>query len=262
MSKDAAQAMAWTRKAADKGLPAAEVALGDCVLEWRWREEGRGGGVSGGFQRRPGRGIRQECLTWGGLTRRGYGVEADDGTAMEWFEKSAKAGLPRGEWKLGLMDFKSSVRERDKEEAVAWFEKAADAGFAPAETVMAWCYIHGVGVDQNAATGIAWDKKAAMQGNVEAQQDLVARYRRGIGVAKDEAEAAKWARMLAASGNLAAKLYLADLYTQGRGCGEGPRGGFPVEHGGGEDGAGVWGSGRWAWLTGTDGAWRKTRRRP
>jgi TPR repeat protein len=89
--KDLARAAEWYRRAADRGLPAAQFNVG---LAYAY----------------------------------GFGVEKDEAEAVRWFERAADAGHEMAQKHLGLAYLMGKGIEKDEARALMWLELAAESG--------------------------------------------------------------------------------------------------------------------------------------
>jgi TPR repeat protein len=64
----------------------------------------------------------------------GQGVARDEAQAAVWLRKAADQGLPRAQYKLGVMYEKGQGVAQDNAQALAWYRKAADQGFEEAKS--------------------------------------------------------------------------------------------------------------------------------
>ena len=58
----------------------------------------------------------------------GYGAEADEAVAFQWFQKAAEAGSPSGMFAAGSWYAEGKGVKADEEQARAWLEKYAASG--------------------------------------------------------------------------------------------------------------------------------------
>ncbi len=93
-----------------------------------------------------------------------------------------------------------SVPQNDAE-ALQWYERSARAGNSLGEFILASFYEQGRGTTRNEAQALAWYKLSAGQGFTRAQAALGRIYASGQGVAKDPIEAYKWLSLAAAGGD-------------------------------------------------------------
>ena len=91
VTKDAAQAVSWFRKAADQGLAEAQNALGVCYYG-------------------------------------GEGVKEDYAQTASWFRKSADQGYAPAQRNLAFLYYNGEGVKQDYAQAVSWFRKAAEKG--------------------------------------------------------------------------------------------------------------------------------------
>lgn len=172
--KNPAEALQWTRKAAEQSYDMAEFDLGR-------------------------------------MYENGEGVQKDDAAAAEWYRKAAEQGFTPAERILGDMYALGHGVTQDGNAAVEWFRRAAEQGFAPAENDLGQAYADGLGVARDYKAAAEWYRKAAEQGDSVAQYNLAWCYENGRGVPKDVNVAADWYSKAAAQGVERAKQRLAAL---------------------------------------------------
>ena len=119
VSKNAAEAIHWFRKAAEQNYADAQTNLGFMYVK-------------------------------------GEGVPKDSAEGVKWFRKAATQNVPEAQNNLGLMFAKGDGVATDYAEAVRWFRKAAELGFAQAQSNLGVMYVQGHGVPQDYAEGCAW----------------------------------------------------------------------------------------------------------
>lgn len=163
VGQDFAQALFWSRKAAEQNEQVAQFDMGILYL-------------------------------------RGLGVEQDYGKAGDWFLKSANQGYPRAQYELAMLFEDGQGRIQSYTLAAEFLEKAAVQGDADSEFALGALYDKGNGVPQDFAKAAIWYGKAAEQGNLFAQFNLGISYFNGQGVARSYSDAYFWLN-LAASGN-------------------------------------------------------------
>lgn len=174
------EAVAWYRKAAEKGYAPAQKKLGLCY------EEGRG-------------------------------VPQDFALAAVWYTKAAEGGNADDQYNLGSRYQSGKGVPQDSVQAITWFRKAAERGHARAQSDLAYCYDTGKGVAQDYAQAVVWYTKAAEQGDVRSQSNLGNCYYHGWGVPVDYAQAVAWFRKAAEKGDAKAKNGLGVCYRYGQG---------------------------------------------
>ena len=119
----------------------------------------------------------------------GRGVEKDTCVAAQWLQKSALGGDSGGQYWWGVFLRDGTGVAKNAGEAVRWFTKAADAGVVDAMVALAGCYRDGTGVVQDCCRAFELYSKARDMGNVVALIELGDCYKMGRGVALDYAKA-------------------------------------------------------------------------
>lgn len=144
----------------------------------------------------------------------GFTVEANEVTALGWFEKSANAGDVGAMVKLGSVYRRANYTTS---KAFKWFLKAAELGHIHAQFWVAHMYSHGEGVKQDFPAAFKWYSRAAKQGDVTSQTNLGVCYANGKGADQNMEEAIKWYIKAAKQGYAPAQLYLGFAYRKGEG---------------------------------------------
>jgi TPR repeat protein len=210
VKKDATQAVAWFRKAAEQGNADAQNSLAHAyhegkavpkdaakAVEW-WRKAAD--------QNHAG---AQNAL--GAAYDHGKGVPKDAAKAVEWFRKAADQGNVYAQNNLGIMYSLGKGVRQDSTEAVEWYRRAANGGNASAQYHLGLAYDHGKGVPKDAVKSVEWYRRAAEQGNANAQNNLGIMYSLGTGCAKDIVRAYMWVNLAATQG-LPNAIGIRDLY--------------------------------------------------
>jgi TPR repeat protein len=216
VSKNAAEAVKWWRKAAEQGDASVQYHLGTCyelgegvpkdVLEAvKWVRKAA----------EQGHAEAQNYL--GTCYAQGEGVPKNAAEAVKWWRKAAEQGYSKAQYNLGFACANGEGVPKDMVEAVKWFRKAADQGDAAAQLGLGINYYNGWGVPKNAAEAVKWWRKAAEQGVDYAHNNLGFAYAQGKGVPKDMVEAVKWFRKAADQGDADAQYNLGAAYAQGKG---------------------------------------------
>jgi len=135
VAKDDAEAVRWTRMAADQGFPPAEY---DLAL----------------------------------LYYTGRGVTKDDAESARWLQRAADKGVPPAQNNLALLYATGQGVPKNMATAAGLFRKAADQGFAEAENNLGVLYANGEGVKKDLKQAKKWFEKAAAQGHPAAQRNL------------------------------------------------------------------------------------------
>jgi hypothetical protein len=175
----AGETLKWTRKAAEKGMMQAQVALANIYAEQR----------------------------------------GDVKAAVAWYRKAAEQGHPEAYYKLGkILEAGGKDVRANADESVHMFQIAASEydvyaqqGSADAQYTLAGMYQQGMGVKKNMAMALKWWEKSALQGHALAQLSLGQLYARGDGVERDTLQAKYWLDLAAAQGVHEAEQLLAEL---------------------------------------------------
>lgn len=131
--RNAAQGVAWYRKAAAQGLVQAQDSLG-----WHYAL--------------------------------GEGVRKSEAQAVEWERKAAEQGYANAQYNLGLMYAQGQGVLKDAVQAVEWYRKAAEQGSPHAQYKLGLAYVEGKGVRTDYVAAYMWFNLAAAQGNNHAKE--------------------------------------------------------------------------------------------
>ena len=96
------------------------------------------------------------------------------------------------QYRLGDMYAEGKGVEQNDKTAMQWYQRAADHGIADAQYNVGASYAAGLGVAQSDADAAKWFRRAADQGMAFAQLNLGLMYAAGRGVAQDNVEAMTW----------------------------------------------------------------------
>ena len=213
---DYAEAMRWSRVAADQGSAEAQTRIGvlyangkgvaqDYAEAMRW------------YHKAADQGFANAQANIGILCAHGEGVAEDHAEAMRWFRKAAEQGHISSQFLVGFgYEYGKGVAQDDTE-AMRWYRRAADQGDADAQFAVGVGYDDGKGVAQDYGEAMRWYRKAANQGNASAAADIGYFYAHGQGVAQDYGEAMRWYRKAADQKNTFAQWSIGKLYERGDG---------------------------------------------
>lgn len=183
--RDNAEAMKWTKKAADGGIALAQYNLAEMYID---------------------------------------NGTADDAAAYQLYTKAAKGGVVMSYFRLGQMSEQGRGVKADAAEAKYYYGVAASElgvfaqkGDANSQNTLAALYENGKGVAQNYAKAVQWYRQAANQGMAEAQFNVGRMFMAGIGVDKNDTEAMGWFRRAAQQGYSKAQTVLDQLVQAGVG---------------------------------------------
>jgi len=83
---------------------------------------------------------------------------------FEIWKRTAKRGIPEGQFLLGRCYMQGAGVPQSDAEAAKWFRKAAEQGNVPAQYVLGRCYLFGLGVPEDKTEAAKWLRKPAKQG--------------------------------------------------------------------------------------------------
>ena len=133
---NAAKAVAWYRRAAEKGFAPAQNNLG-------------------------------------AMYDAGTGVEKNDQQAVFWFRKAAEQGYPMAQVNLGDEYRTGSGVEKDSAQAIAWYRKATEQGYAQAYLRLGEMYKDGDGIDKDIPQAIDWYQKCLKNSDSDTKERAV-----------------------------------------------------------------------------------------
>ncbi len=196
-----AEALKWTKLAANQGMPRAERRLG-----------------------------------W--MLQNGLGTTANLVEAAKWYRLGAEHGDAPAQNCLGWLYQKGMGVERDPKQALSWYQKAAEQGDLQAKKYLAWMYAGGaygptnvieVGADAQIRSGgfapdhdlaEQWMRKAVDLNRAEGQYEfgcllMSERNQQGYEDTNRFADAGEYFRKAAEQGHASAQYRLADMYHVG-----------------------------------------------
>jgi TPR repeat protein len=236
---DEAEALYWTRKAADQGYEDAQYNLGFMYM-------GTFGIMTNPNLSEEDRNLAISMIAYGQFpTYAGLGNPPEVERAVAWFRKAASRGHIGAQHELGNMlefGFLPDL-QKDEVEAARWFQLAAEQGHPESQVRLAGMYSSGRGVPKSDAEAFKWSKLAAEQGVADAMTAVAKMYATGQGTPKDDRKAAEWYRALAERGDAPAQFELARRLAHGEGVAQdyvrahawleiavtGPHGVWPVD---------------------------------
>lgn len=166
VAKNPAQALFWTRKAAEAGLAGAQFELSIYYFQ----------GING--------------------------VAKDSGEFIRWTRAAATGGHAIAQDNLGVSYYEGiDGLPKDYAEAARWFRLSAEGGNATGQADYGTSLWWGHGVAVNYPEAVRWFRKSAAQGEADGQFWLGNAYRRGLGVEFDIAQARFWLGKAAAQGH-------------------------------------------------------------
>ncbi len=212
-AKDAAAAAEWYQKALDAGhVPAAfnlallyELTLKDQVAAVAWHRKAAALGWPAAMTK------------LGAFAQHGTGVPKDPTVAVEWYRKAAETGDAFGMTNLGYCLLNGIGTAKDETAAADWYRKAADLGNTFAMTYMGILHETGTGAAKDPTAAADWYRKAAAGGDAAGMTRYGAVLQTGFGVTKDEKAAVEWFRKAAAAGDVNGMRQLGVAYQHGLG---------------------------------------------
>ncbi len=212
--QDFAEALAWYRRAAEKGFAPAQFNLGLAY------ELGRGVPAD---ERQAFRqylmaaeqGFAAAQFNVGNMYSAGRGVGQDLFEANLWYKQAAEKGVVEAQFNLGLAYEAGRGVKPDEVQAARWYKQAADRGFARAQYNLGLLLEDGRGVAKNEVSAVVFYRAAAEQGFATAQNNLGLMYSEGRGgLAKDPVLAYCWLSLATTNGaNPAARDFVARTLT-------------------------------------------------
>ncbi len=177
-----AQALEWTRRAAEAGWRQAQTDLGGIYM-------------------------------YGGK-----GISADGPKALNWFTRAAAQGSKEAEFYIGEIYYKGlGGIAGNNTEAMKHWRIAAEAGIAEAQQRLGFLLVQ---QEKSFNEGLAWLKRAATEGHAEGKAEAALNlgniYASGkAGVAASMEEAARWYALAAEEGNVRAQHVYALMLLEG-----------------------------------------------
>lgn len=223
VTADLEKAAALYRRAADKKVAAAEVALSRIA---RAAPPPTTPGASTDPNANPAvKSLRKAAENGGAEAQfalavaydRGLGVIQNYSTAAAWYRRAADQGLAAAQYNLATLYDEGLGVQNDMQQAIAWYRRAAEAGSPLAANNLGYHHEFGIGVEQSDALALAWYRKAAEAGLDTAANNLGVLLQLGRGAPRDYAEAAHWYRVAANQGHGEAMINLAVLLSNGYG---------------------------------------------
>jgi uncharacterized protein len=171
LADDAGRTARWLHEAACQGLPEAQTALAQMLLD------GRGTPANAEVARRwftvaaqaghvPAMNMLGRCL------ERGWGGEPDMAQAAHWYSQAADAGLDWGQYNLANMLLRGRGVPRDPVLALTWFCRAADQGHAKSMNLVGRFLEEGWVGPVNTQAAVLWYQRSAEGGDFRGRYNL------------------------------------------------------------------------------------------
>jgi len=163
------EAVSWYRKAAEKGLAAAQNDLGFCYQAGQGVPRNHTEAVKW-YRKAAGQGFAAAQNNLGVCYRDGTGVTKDLKQAVQWFRFGAEQGLAAAQNNLGVRYYKGEGITTNFTEAVNWYRKASEQRLPDAFVNLGICYVDGRGVPRDKIKAYIYFDAAAAQGDTYAPQ--------------------------------------------------------------------------------------------
>lgn len=239
MPRDYKKAASWYKRAADQGLPEAQLLMGHCYYHGRgvrlndtkaWKYYNLAvendlsdahlhvgilylnglAGVDENHEKACSRFTRAAVLgnavafrKLATCYRHGFYFEVDLRKAFNNFKKAADLGDAFSQHNVAVMYQDGDVVKKNERSAFLYFKMAADNGDKDSLHCLAGCYYRGCGVEKNIDTGIKLYKKAAKAGSSQANFFLSRHF-----VAKDDRKSKYYLMQAGHSGHFLAQVML------------------------------------------------------
>jgi TPR repeat protein len=163
------EAVSCYRKAAEKGLAAAQNDLGFCYQGGQGIPRNYNEAVKW-YRKAAGQGFAAAQNNLGVCYRDGTGVTKDLKQAVQWFRSGAEQGLAAAQNNLGVRYYKGEGIGTNFAEAVNWYRKASEQRLPDALVNLGICYVDGRGVPRDKVKAYIYFDVAAAQGDTYAPQ--------------------------------------------------------------------------------------------
>ncbi|MDR2460508.1 MAG: sel1 repeat family protein [Deltaproteobacteria bacterium] len=164
-------------------------------------------------------GNNEAMITLGIIYERGQlGIDQNYGTAMEWFQKAADAGVPEGYFNLGYFYQVGAGTAPDFTKALLNYQKAAELNLGVASYRLGQFYLFGkIGLTPNPEVAVKYLTEAGKRGVQDADYLLASLYLNGAnGVTQDIPAGIKLLNELAEKRNPVALNELGAIYYLGQ----------------------------------------------
>ena len=199
------KAVAWLSRAAENGIPEADLEIGNLFYAGDVIEKNRDK-------------ARQHYLHAAeeGNAMAMYNIgkmyQEDAGTlAVQWYEKAAENGLPKAMNQLAQMYYIGTIVPQDLQKTVEYYEMSAQHDDTKAMYNLASLYQSGVGVEKDIRTAMLWLIKAARQGDADSMYQLGTLFENGTVIQQDIEKALYWYQTASEKGHQKAPQKLIEL---------------------------------------------------
>lgn len=249
VEKNNSAAIAWLRKAAEKGHPEAPAPLGGLLYEEKeyqeavkWLREAAdfgdirakyylgiaylyGNGVTKDprssvqlFKVAAEQDLPEAQFALGTCLLNGTGCTRNVADGVKLITQAAENNFPQAQYRLGMLYENGEGVEKSPTKAFKWYREAATRKFASARVAVAYAYLNGTGIEQDVERGLNELTVLAQENNSYAQFLLGCAYYNGKDIEKNLNEAFKWILKSAENNHQDAIILLGGLYLSGEGC--------------------------------------------
>ena len=213
--RDPAVALSCYRKAAECGLPQAQILVGiHCergtykqTRNWeeaaRWYEAAADGNDPAGL------------YYLGHCYETGCGKPKKYKTAASYYAKAAELGSDDAKAAFARLQLYGNGMPKDAKAAIRTLQELVKGGSAPAHVELGICYLKGIGVTVDAAAGFQHIQQAAQAGDINAFYYMGGCYEEGKGTEPDKVTARQWYMRAARQGHCDAQVRCAFRAPQG-----------------------------------------------
>lgn len=149
--------------------------------------------------------------------QQGLGIERNYAEMFNWLTLAAQDGDPEAQTKLGYCYQKGYGTKPNADLAFSWFKNASAAAYGPSYIYLGDCYRYGDGTACDLGKAFECYRAAAEQAEAIGAFNLAIAYSDGIGTQKDATEALRWMRKAAEQGLAFAQIQLGLYLQQGYG---------------------------------------------
>jgi uncharacterized protein len=169
MTRKYSEAVSCYRKAAEKGMAAAQNNLGFCYQAGQGVPRSNAEAVKW-YRKAAVQGFAAAQNNLGVCYRDGTGVTKDLKQATQWFRSGAEQGLAAAQNNLGVRYYKGEGIMTNFTEAISWYRKASEQRLPDAFVNLGICYVDGRGVPRDKIKAYIYFDVAAAQGDAYAPQ--------------------------------------------------------------------------------------------
>lgn len=193
VSRNTEEAAKWYGRAAEQGVPEAQLQYALILLQKKEQDEEIAAKVRDLMKAAADAGNANAQFNYAQLLIDQRPSSRSMAEAYPYFLKAAEQGIADAQYAVSqfLVNGTAGI-PADPEAAREWLLKAAQQNFDTAQYDLGNWFLHGVGGVRDLDRAFAWTVRAARAGNVAAQAAVAKLYWGGLGTDPDEKEAAAW----------------------------------------------------------------------